>query len=384
MTGRAPLVFLVAGEPSGDVLGARLMAGLRAETGGEVRFAGVGGEAMAAEGLASLFPIDELAVMGFVEVLPKLAPILRRMRELERAVREARPDVVVTIDAPGFNLRLARRLRPLGIPLVHYVAPQLWAWNPGRAKRLAGLFDRILALFEFETDFFARLGMEIVAVGHPAIEAPPPVAGELRRTLAIADGAPVLLMLPGSRQGLVRRMLPIYAAAAARIAARVPGLVCVLPAVPSTEAILRAAIGGWGVAAHVVADPSQRRAAFALAAAAVTISGTSTLELGLAGVPMVVAYRANPLSAVLARRLIRVPHVALPNLVLGRGAVPELLQERCTPGAIADMACALLAGSEVAKRQRADLAELRDRLALGGASPSQRAAREVLAIARRS
>lgn len=384
MTGRAPLVFLVAGEPSGDVLGARLMSGLRAEAGGAVRFAGIGGEAMAAEGLASLFPIDDLAVMGFVEVLPKLPLILRRMREVERAVREARPDVVVTIDAPGFNLRLARRLRPLGVPLVHYVAPQLWAWNPGRAKRLAGVFDRILALFEFETGFFAQLGIETVAVGHPAIEAPPPVAGDLRRTLSIADGAPVLLMLPGSRQGLVRRMLPVYGAAAARIAARFPGLVCVLPAVPSTAGLLRAAVGGWGVAAHVVAEPAQRRAAFALASAAVTISGTSTLELGLAGVPMVVAYRANALSAFLARRLVRIPHVALPNLVLGRGAVPELLQEACTPGAIADAACALLAGSDAAARQRVDLAELRSRLSVGGASPSQRAAREVLALARRS
>ncbi len=383
MTGERPLVFLVAGEPSGDLLGARLMAALRAATGGELRFAGVGGEAMAAEGLASLFPIDDLAVMGFVEVVPRLPTILRRMREVVRAVQETRPDVVVTIDAPGFNLRLARRLRPLGIPLVQYVAPQLWAWHPGRARRLAGLFDRILALFPFETAFFASLGIEAVAVGHPAVEAPPPIAGDLRRTLAIGADAPVLLMLPGSRAGLARRMLPVYAAAAARIAARVPGVVFLLPAVPATAALLRDAVAGWGVDARVVVAPADRRSAVALASAAVTISGTSTLELGLAAVPMVVAYRASPVSAILARRLIRVPHVALPNLVLGRGAVPELLQERCTPQAIADIACDLLAGTPAAARQRADLRELRSRLSVGGASPSDRAAREVLAAARR-
>lgn len=373
-----PLVFLVAGEPSGDLLGARLMAALRRLTGGRVRFAGVGGEAMAGEGLRSLFPLDDLAVMGFVEVLPRLPRIMGRMREVEQAVSRMRPDVVVTIDAPGFNLRLARRLRSSGVPLVQYVAPQLWAWRPGRARRLIGVFDRILALFAFEVDFFARLGVATVAVGHPAVELPLPEAGDLRQRLGIAPEAPVLLMLAGSRQGLSRRMLPVYGAAARLLAARIPGLVCVLPTVPATSALVRQATAGWGVEARIVEQAQDRRAALAIAAAAITISGTSTLELALAGVPMAVAYRTNPISAALARRLIRVKHVALPNLILGRAILPELLQDGCTPEALADAASGLLDGGAAAVRQRQDLAALRAALSLDGIAPSERAAREVL------
>lgn len=384
MTGARPLVFLVAGEPSGDLLGGRLMDALHAATGGEIRFAGVGGETMGARGLRSLFAIDDLAVMGFAEVLPRLFTILRRMREVERAVAAARPDVVVTIDAPGFNLRLARRLRSTGVPLVQYVAPQLWAWRPGRARRLAGVFDRILALFPFEPSFFAALGVEAVAVGHPAVEAPPPDARDLRQRLGIASAAPVLLMLPGSRGGLVRRMLPVYRDVAARLAAQIPGLAVLLPVVPATRAVVRAAVADWPGTVRVVEAPEDRRSALALASAAIAVSGTSTLELGLAGVPMAVAYRTSALSAALARRLIRVKHVALPNLVLQRPVVPELLQEDCTAEALARIAGDLLAGGETARRQRRDLAGMREMLGITGVPPSARAAREVLDVMARS
>ncbi len=375
-----PLVFLVAGEPSGDLLGGRLMEALRRVTGGRIRFAGVGGEAMAAQGLRSLFALEDLAVMGFAEVLPRLPLILRRMREVEAAVTAAHPDVVVTIDAPGFNLRLARRLRPTGVRLVQYVAPQLWAWRPGRARRLAGLFDRILALFPFEPEFFARLGVDAVAVGHPAVEAPPPAGGDLRRRLGIAPEAPVLLMLPGSRVGLVRRMLPVYGETVARLAAAVPGFTVLLPVVPATRAPVQAAVARWAAPAHVLADAGDRRQALAEAAAAVTISGTSTLELALAGVPMAVAYRTSAISAALARRLIRVPHVALPNLVMGRAIVPELLQEDCTGEALARIAGDLLLGGAAALRQRADLSRVRAVLGTDGPPPSERAARAVLEV----
>ncbi|MFM8991206.1 MAG: lipid-A-disaccharide synthase [Alphaproteobacteria bacterium] len=334
-TRAGPLVFVVAGEPSGDVLGGRLMAALSRLTGGNVRFAGVGGEAMAAQGLRSLYPIEDLAVMGFAEVLPRLATILRRLRETERAVAALRPDVVVTIDAPGFTMRLARRLRPLGIPAVHYVAPQLWAWRPGRAR------------------------------------------------LGIAPDAPVLALMAGSRAGLARRMRPVYGEAAALLSRRVPGLVALLPAVRATRGIAQAAVARWGLPAHVLAEPSDRRAALAVAGAAVTTSGTSTLELALAGMPMAVAYRASPASAFLARRMLRVPHVALPNLILGEGLVPELLQERCTPAAIAGAAQALLAGGDVARLQREGFARLRGLLGGGGVPPSERAAAAVLAAIRR-
>lgn len=380
--GATPLVFLVAGEPSGDALGARLMVALTRLAGGRVRFAGIGGERMAAEGLRTLFPVDDLAVMGFAEVLPRLVTIFRRMREVEAAIRTARPAVVVTIDSPGFNMRLARRIRSLGIPMVHYVAPQLWAWKPERARKLVGLFDRILALFPFEQPFFARLGIDTVTVGHPAIEAPAPVAGDLRARLAIASEAPVLALLPGSRRGLVQRMLPVYAETAHALARRFPGLVVVLPVVPGTRALVEAAVARWSVPTGVIADLADKRAALAVAHAAITTSGTATLELALAGLPIVVAYRASALSAMLVRRMVTVRHVSLPNLILEREVVPELLQDACTAERLADAAGALLDGGAAAVAQRAAFAELRARLGGDGPAPSERAARAVLDVLR--
>jgi lipid-A-disaccharide synthase len=380
----APLVFLVAGEPSGDVLGARLMSALARLTAGRVRFAGIGGEQMTGQGLRSLFPVDELAVMGFAEVLPKLRDILRRMAEVESEVRRLRPAIVVTIDSPGFNLRLARRLKPLGVPLVHYVAPQLWAWRPQRARKLVGLFDRVLTLFPFEPAFFERVGIATLEVGHPAIEAPPPVAGDLATRLGFAADATVLAMLAGSRRGLVQRMLPVYGAAAALLADRVPGLAIVLPVVPATRGLVEAAAARWPVPARVVVAPEDKRAALALARAAIVTSGTATLELALAGLPMAVAYRANALSAMLARRLIQVRHVSLPNLILERAVVPELLQWDCTPARLAEAAFDLLGEGMLPLAQRRAFSELRDRLGGDGPPPSERAARAVLeALVRR-
>jgi lipid-A-disaccharide synthase len=377
-----PLVFLVAGEPSGDVLGARLMAALKRLTDGRIRFAGIGGERMGAEGMRSLFPVDDLAVMGFAEVLPRLLVILRRMGDVEAAIRDARPAVVVTIDSPGFNLRLARRIRPLGIPMVHYVAPQLWAWRPERARKLVGLFDRMLALFPFEPTFFATLGIDTVAVGHPAVEAPAPAAGDLRARLSIAEDAPVLALLAGSRRGLVQRMLPVYADAVHELARRFPGLVALLPVVPGTRALVEAAAGSWGIATRVILEPADKRAALAVAHAAITTSGTATLELALADLPMVVAYRVNALSAMLVRRMVLVRHASLPNLILGREVVPELLQQDCTAARLAAAAVPLLEGGPAALAQRASFAELRAALGGDGAPPSERAARAVLDVMR--
>jgi lipid-A-disaccharide synthase len=378
----SPLVFLVAGEPSGDVLGARLMAALKRLTDGRIRFAGIGGERMGAEGMRSLFPVDDLAVMGFAEVLPRLLVILRRMGDVEAAIRDARPAVVVTIDSPGFNLRLARRIRPLGIPMVHYVAPQLWAWRPERARKLVGLFDRMLALFPFEPTFFATLGIDTVAVGHPAVEAPAPAAGDLRARLSIAEDAPVLALLAGSRRGLVQRMLPVYADAVHELARRFPGLVALLPVVPGTRALVEAAAGSWGIATRVILEPADKRAALAVAHAAITTSGTATLELALADLPMVVAYRVNALSAMLVRRMVLVRHASLPNLILGREVVPELLQQDCTAARLAAAAVPLLEGGPAALAQRASFAELRAALGGDGAPPSERAARAVLDVLR--
>lgn len=381
------LIFLVAGEPSGDALGAKLMAALKRATGGRVRFAGVGGERMAAEGLTSLFPLTDIAVMGLTEVLPRLPTILSRLRLTARAVWDMHPAAVVTIDAPSFGLRIADRVRGAGMPLVHYVAPQLWAWRPGRARKLAGRVDHLLALLPFEPEFFARLGIGCTYVGHPVLEEPidPGAADAFRRRHNLGPDTVPVLVMPGSRAGLAGRMLPVFGEAIERLAARRPAVHAILPTVPGTEALVRQATAAWRVPRTIVSTVEGRREAIAAAAAALTISGTATLELAVAGVPMVVGYRVSRLTEFMARRMIEVPHVAMPNLILGRAAVPELLQDDCNPGRLAAEIEKLL---DDGAGQRADLAELcrrlgRDEMRATGVLPSDRAAKVVLEAIRR-
>jgi len=376
------LVFLIAGEPSGDALGARLMAALKRATGGRVRFAGVGGERMTAEGLVSLFPLTDIAVMGLTEVLPRLPIILSRLSKTAAAVWEMAPAAVVTIDAPSFGLRVADRVRGSGIPLIHYVAPQLWAWRPGRARKLAGRVDRLLALLPFEPAFFSKLGVDCTYVGHPVLEeaVSPLTAAEARAALGLPAAAEAVLVMPGSRAGLARRMLPVFLEAVRRLATRRPKLHALLPTVPGTEALVRAATAGWSVPHTVLSTPGERRAAFAAAAVALSISGTATLELAVAGVPMVVGYRVNRLTEFMVRRMIEVPHVAMPNLILDRLAVPEKLQDDCQPDTLAAELDRLLINPEP---QRDALAEICRRLGLEeiratGVLPSDKAAGVVL------
>jgi lipid-A-disaccharide synthase len=379
----APLVFLVAGEPSGDALGAKLIRALNDARPGGVRFAGVGGERMAAEGLQSIFPLQDIAVMGLTEVLPQLPRIVRRLRQAVRTIREQRPAVLVTIDAPSFCLRIARPARALGIPVVHYVAPQLWAWRPERVKKLVGLIDRLMLLLPFETDFFERAGVPSVYVGHPVLEeADAPRARDFRVRHGIDADAPLLVVLPGSRQGLVGRMLPVYGAALDRIRPRHGGLRVVVPVVAGTADAVAEGIRSWTAAPILLRDPAETRAALATADAALTTSGTATLELAVFGVPMVVTYKVTAVSAWLARRLIQVPHVAMPNLIAGRAIVPELLQESCTPERIAAAIGALLDDPAARAAQKAALAEVCEKLGRGGPKPSARAATVVLSAIR--
>jgi lipid-A-disaccharide synthase len=372
------LVFLVAGEPSGDALGARLMAALKRATGGNVRFAGVGGERMRAEGLTSLFPLSDIAVMGFTEVVPRLPTLLRRMKDAADAIWREAPAAVVTIDAPSFCLRVADRVRASGVPLIHYVAPQLWAWRPERARKLAKRVDRLLALLPFEPDFFEKLGVACTYVGHPVLEeALTPVV-----PFKSAPDAKLVTMMPGSRVGLTGRMLPTFAAAVEKLAGRVRNIHVAVPVVQGTEALVRGALANWPVPHTILNALPDKRAAIAASAVALTVSGTSTLELAVAGVPMAVGYRVNRVTEFLARRVIEVPYVAMPNLILGRRAVPELLQGDCNPVQIGAELERLLRVDQAAQ-QRRDLAEICRILGIEdmrqtGITPSDRAARVVL------
>jgi len=369
------LVYLIAGEASGDLLGARLMAALRVRRPG-IEFAGVGGEAMAAHGLASRFPMRELALMGLLEILPRLCHLRRRLDETAADIAARRPDVVVTIDSPGFTLRVLKAIRPLGVKRVHYVAPQAWAWRESRVKHYPGLWDRLLCLLPFEPAFFARHGLPATFVGHPVLEsgADRGDAERFRTRHGIAPGAPIVTLMPGSRRTEVARLLPIFG----ETLRRAPAVMPVVPiAAPVAEAVRRGT-RAWPVPPLLVTDTPEKFDAFAASAAALTKSGTSTLELAMAGVPMLVTYRVNPLSAMLARRMVTVQYASLLNLLAEREVVPELIQQACTPDRLAATLRMLLTDQQAGEKQRAACRETLALLRPPHGLPSEAAAAAVL------
>ena len=377
-----PLVFIVAGEVSGENLTAKLMATLREKTSGEIRFAGVGGSAMAAQGLNSLFPMRELSLMGMTEILPHLPRLIRRLRDTAAAVERSRPNVVVTVDSPGFSFRVAKRIRHLNIPIVHYVAPQLWAWRPGRGRELAGLIDHLIALLPFEPAFFEKYGVPCTFAGHPVIESglADGDGSRFRTRHSLDQSAPIIPILPGSRRTEVRRLLPVFGRALHLLAQRHPQITAVIPTVEAVGETVREAVAGWRVPAIVVTEASEKIDAFAASTVAITKSGTVTLELALARVPMVVSYKVNPLTALLVRRLLQVDNVALVNLLAERRLVPEFLQGQCTPPALAKAVSELLDQPEKRAAQLTGLAAAVERLGGKGPKPSERAADVVLSF----
>lgn len=373
------LVYLVAGEASGDLLGARLIAALRAAR-PDLAFAGVGGDRMAEQGFSSLFPMRELAVMGLAEVLPNIRRLSRRLDETVADIMTRRPAVVVTIDSPGFGLRVAARVRPKGFRILHYVAPQVWAWRPGRVKRIAKEVDRILALLPFEAPFFEKAGIPVDFVGHSILEsgADKGDATRFRALHGIAPDERVVLVMPGSRRSEVGRLLPTFGAALKLAAARVPKLRPVVPLAGPVEETVRAAAADWHPPPILVRDINEKYDAFAAAEAGLIKSGTSSLEVALAGVPMVVGYRVNPLTAAIVRRLIKVEHVSIVNLLAKRSIIPELLQQDCTPEKLSAELVRLLTDPAAAAAQREGFATVFDMLRPEGGIPSHAAAIAVL------
>ncbi|MEQ8357812.1 MAG: lipid-A-disaccharide synthase [Kiloniellaceae bacterium] len=368
-----PLIFLIAGEPSGDLLGARLMAALREETGGKVRFAGVGGELMTRAGLTSRFPIRDLAVMGFLEVLPHLVTILRRLRQTVAAAKDLRPDAVVTIDSPSFTLEVAQRLKGQGFPLIHYVAPQVWAWKPWRAKQMSGYLDSLLALLPFEPPYFQRHGLSAHFVGHPAVEAAGPqsaVSGE--------DDPPTLVVLPGSRRGEVNKLLPVFAEVVRALAARHPDLRVIVPTVETVEDLVRSRVAGWPLPVAVVRGAEAKAEAFAAATAALAASGTVALELGVAGVPAVVAYRFAGFVGLMPISWTGAPFASLVNIIAKREVQPEFLQRQCRADRILPAVERLLIDPLARGEQRAAYLGVIAALTPPEASPSRAAARRIL------
>jgi lipid-A-disaccharide synthase len=370
----------VAGEPSGDLLGARLMAALKAETGARVRFDGIGGPRMEREGLRSRVPLSDLAVMGILEVIPHAPRILRHLRETADAVRALRPDAVVTIDAPAFSTRLAHRLKGSGVPVVHYVAPTVWAWKAWRAKEMAGCVDHLITLLPFEAPYFERHGLSCTFVGYPAIEDAAGGDGpSFRAAHGIAPDAKVLCAMPGSRKKEIHRLLPTFERTVERLRASVPGLAVVLPAVENVADLVGERVARWKTPVLVSRDPAARRHLFAASDVALVKSGTASVELAAAGVPIVVTQRIGWFAALMLWAFAKVRYVSLVNLLEEREVQPELLQGRATPRRLAAAIESLLRTEERAWRIEAGLRAARA-LGLGGEAPSRRAARAVLSF----
>jgi lipid-A-disaccharide synthase len=375
----APLkLFIIAGEESGDRLGGALVQALRRHAGRPLELQGIGGHAMAAQGVASLLAIEGLAIVGFSAIPRRLPAILRCIRVAAAHVVAARPDVLVIIDSPDFTHRVARRVRAAApdIAIVNYVSPSVWAWRPGRARAMRAYVDHVLALLPFEPAAHERLGGPPCSyVGHPLSEQ----VAELRPD---AD-PPVVLLLPGSRSGEVARHLAVFGAAAARLADRRGPLELVLPTVPHLVDRVRAETATWAVPPRIVVEQADKWAAFRVARAALAASGTVTLELAVAGVPTVVAYKVSLLTELIYQAAVRVPTIVLANLVLGENVMPEIIQRQATPERLAAALGRLVADTPERRAQLAAFARLDTVMAIGSARPSDAAAEIVLEVARR-
>ncbi|MBE9554655.1 MAG: lipid-A-disaccharide synthase [Proteobacteria bacterium] len=377
-------IFIIAGEPSGDVLGARLIAALRELTGGKVEVCGVGGEMMREQGLESIFPMEELSVMGIAEILPHLPRLLRRIRETAVAVDRAAPDALVTIDSPDFTRRVVRRVTDRAIPRIHFVAPTVWAWRPWRAKGFARDFTHLLALLPFEPAWFESVGLPCDFVGHPVIEsgADKGDGAAFRARHGIAADAPVVCVLPGSRRGEIVRLAGDFGSAVTLLAKQHSGMRLVVPTVEAMAPMVRDLAAGWPGSPIVLQGAAERYDAMAASNAALAASGTVALELALARVPTVVAYRVAPLTHFIVRRLLSTEFGNLINIIEDREIVPELIQGDCRPDRLVAALERMLGPEGVAQTEAMQPAL--SQLGLGGEAPSRRAAQAVLDIIARS
>jgi len=381
----APAIAFMAGETSGDQLGGWLMAALKARR-PEVKFIGIGGPMMEAQGLTSIFPIRDINLIGITEVLPHVFTIKRRIREMVEFIEREQPEVVVSIDSPGFVLRVVKQLRARGktkAKFIHYVAPTVWAYRPERATLMAERFDFLLCLLPFEPPYFDAVKLPNRFIGHE-------IAwwwksrgdgSAFRKKHNIASDAPLLAVFPGSRNGEIKRLWPVFKQSIEQLATKIPNLNVVIQVPPSMMERMRAAVDGWHIKPLLINNSEDKRGLFAAATAAIAKSGTIGLECALAGLPSIVAYNANPITAYLVRRMIRVKYVNLANLLAEKMIIPELIQEDCNADAIAKAMLPLLTNEHARDVQRRELAHVANLLGVNDAkSPSEKAADVVLGM----
>jgi len=380
-------IFLVAAEESGDRLGAALMRALQQRASVPLRFSGVGGREMTAAGLDSLLPIGDFSIIGFAAIPRRLPRILRHMRATVRAVLARRPHVLVIIDSPGYTLWVARFVRRAdrSIPIVDYVSPSVWAWRAGRARSMRRYIDHVLALLPFEPAVHRRLGGPPCSyVGHPLIEEVAKLRPNEAESLRRRADPPIVLAMLGSRSGEVSRLAAIFGEALAQLQQRVGPIDVVVPTVAHLLTKVTEAISTWPIRSRIVVELAEKQAAFRIAHAALAKSGTVTLELAVAGVPMVAAYKVSPFEVVVIRRLVRVPSYILANLVIGKNVIPELLQDECTPERLAATLAPLIGDTPERQRQLDAFSLLDSIMEIGSREPAARAADIVLSSVRRS
>ncbi|WP_288900558.1 lipid-A-disaccharide synthase [uncultured Sneathiella sp.] len=378
-------IFILAGEPSGDALAARLLSGLK-EKAPDVEFFGVGGPLMAAEGLESLFPMEELSVMGLFEVFPRLPTLLKRIDQTAAEVKRLKPDIFISVDAPDFSFRVARKLVGSSFPKVHYVAPSVWAWRPGRAKKVAALYDHLLTLLPFEPPYFEAEGLPASFVGHSVIEtgADKGNGPAFRERHGIGAEEKLLMLLPGSRRGEATRLLPIFKEAVAQLQADIGAVRLVVPVIGRAGDIVRTETATWEVELLIVDVEVEKFDAMAASDVALAASGTVALELALARLPSVIAYRMNPITAMIARRAVKLDHVNLVNILLKREAVPEHILENCRAENLSRSLAELFQSEEKRAQQIVSYEEAMLQLGEGGAAPGARAADIILKLIARN
>lgn len=381
-------VYLIAGEPSGDLLGSRLMRALRRKTAGNVAFFGLGGDTMEAEGLKPLFDISDLAIMGLIEVIPSIPKVLRHIKETVADILRVQPDIVITIDSWSFSARVHQKLRQLktGIPQLHYVAPQVWAWKKKRAKTMYKYIDALMTLLPQEPKYFTPYHLETVFVGHPVIESEVLQAdgNEFRRQYQIPDNKKIITILPGSRHNEVGRLLPVFAEAARQLLAQNPDFYFVIPTVRTVASHVKAEAAKLNLPLLVVESQQDRYNAFRASSAAIAASGTVALELAICHIPHIIGYKVSPLTAFIADKFLKIQFVNLSNIMLGREVVPELLQEQCIAGNIVRYINELLSHGELYHRQMDGFDKVKALLSNGEQTPSDNAADFILDLISRT
>ena len=383
MTDKKLKIYLIAGEPSGDLLGSRLMRALKQKTENKINFYGVGGDTMEAEGLKSLFDISDLAVMGLVEVLPSIPKILGLIKRTVTDIERVKPDVVITVDSWSFSSRIHKALRKknLNIPQVHYVAPQVWAWKKKRAKTMYKYIDLLLTLFPYEPKYFTPYHLQAEFVGHPVIESEVvhADASQFRKKYKISDDKKIITVLPGSRKNEVSKLLPVFLQAVAKLQEENKNYFFVIPTVKTVSENVKKMVKASGQKILIVENQNDRYGAFRSSSAAIAASGTVALELAICDVPHIIAYKVSPLTALLVKRFLKIEFVNLSNILIGREIVPELLQERCVSGNIAAYIQHFInQDDDWYEKQKEGFAKVREILGQGEQKPSENAADIIL------